>query len=519
MDTTPGSTLSINDFKREIQRRSKIEYLCRNDPEFRKLELFLCRKDPIHLINNWGWTFDPRTSPYHYPFKLYPFQEEFIRWMHALYIAKKHGLVEKTRDMGVTWCAVGFSLWAWLFEGGFVSRWGSRVENEVDDGTVDSIFGKQRYIIQRLPPMLRPSGFEHKKFNHHLTLKNPKNENLILGESASPNFGRSGRSRVAFLDEFAHVQHSEAVWASVSETSDSIFCLSTPAGQGNQFYWLRHHSSISVSSLHWTKHPKKNREWYEAKKKDMQPWQVAQELDISYEKSKAGRIYKRFDRAYHVADEVIKYQPLYEQAVAWDFGHGAATAIIWLQIDPTGQIQVWNYYELTDQDIDFHLPISMGEYPDEIVLVDDSERKFIEKVVAKVPKNFTERHDYGDHAGTAKTANSKRSCKQALKNAGLEFKSTPKQTYDWRIRCTDNLMKLRQNAQGEWESRFQISPDCTKLIDCINNYVWDSENTDKDDIKPKIDWASHGVTALEFFAINRFPIKTSSTGVRVQDYR
>lgn len=509
------------DVKLEYIRRIKLLDQIKKNPRFAALETEMCRRDPIHFINNWCLTFDPRVSPKHFPFNLYEYQLETIKWLDDRYKNKENGLIEKSRDLGATWMVSAWAVHKWLFDTGFSCLFGSRKEDLVDNQTLDSIFGKLRYIIYRLPAFLRPKISERSKHDRYLSIVNPNNDNAITGESANIGFGRGGRSSVCFLDEFAHIQHSEAVWASISDNTDCVIALSTPNGMDNQFAWLRHKTKIKTLSLHWSKHPHKNQEWYESRKQQMKPWQIAQELDLSYERSLEGRVHNRFDRAYHVAPEVIECNPNYEQFVAWDFGIADPTAIIWGQITTDGIIQIWNCFELANQDIDFFIPlVTKAVTPREYHLLNSDDKHAFDKALNKVPRGIDlNAYHYGDHAGTARTANSRRTCRDALKENGIKLHSTGRQTFDVRIEAVDQLLKLRYNNHTKkWYSIVQVSPDCERFIECMFNYVYDSQEVNDNNIKPKHNWASHLVTAFEFFAINRFPVskpqKSYSTRIR-----
>lgn len=509
----------LPDYRTVMHRRLMLVDAMRRDPDLAALERELCARDAAHFISTWCFTYDPRYRPFHFPFVLWQYQKDFCGFLEERFRAGENGLVEKSRDMGVTWTWVAWCLHKWLFEQSFTSLWGSRKEELVDDGTIDSLFGKARYLLSRLPETLKPILNDHE--DRHLVLQNPHNGNELVGESANLNFGRQGRYSMVFITEFAFVEHSEAVWAGVSETSNTCIVESNPNGKGNQFAWLRHETNIPVSTLHWTIHPRKDRGWYEKKCEQMQSWQIAQELDISYERSKFGRIYSRFDRAWHIADRVIECKIEWEQFVTWDFGRAGAMAMVWGQISPQGVVEIWNCFELQGYDIDFFLPIIKGDTPVHSAFLEAKDLKKLKATNQKIPKEYPDALPYciGDHAGTAKTANSTRSCKDAIEEAGYEFRSSGKQGYDWRFDCLDALLKLKYDTQtGKFRSRFLVSPDCKRLIDCMNNATWDSENLHSDSIKPKNDEYFHMVSAVEFLAINRFPIRSANTA-KSQEWR
>lgn len=493
--------------KDALHKRLKTYQKIKKSDKLTSLEFEMCKRSKTHFINNWLFTYDPRVEIRNLPFLLFPFQDQTIAWIDERYQKKEVGIVEKSRDMGVSWIICAWTLHEWLFNDGFSARFGSRKEDLVDNKTMESLFGKIRYMLSYLPSFFKPA--KKKENDKYLTLINPDNGNEIVGESANIGFGRGGRSSICFIDEFAHVNHSEAIWASIIENSDCIIPVSTPMGKGNQFAWLKHEAKVPCLSLHWSSHPNKNDEWYEKKKLQMKPWQVAQELDLSYETSRAGRVYTRFERRWHVAKDVIYCNPDYEQFCAWDFGIADPNAILWGQVTNSGVIQIFQVYELSDQDIDFHIPIAQGFKPKEFPLLTKEQRAYIEYVLTKVPLNHKNVDHYGDHAGVARTANSKRSCRDAMKEHGIALKSTSKNTFDWRIKCVDNLLKLRHNKSlDQFYSVVEVSPDCHKFIDAMFNYEYDAEGEKLNDsnLKPKHNWASHMVTAFEYLAINRFPI-------------
>src|SRR5690606_5486300 len=65
----------------EIERRIKVLDLCATDPGFKADVIDLCRRDVVFFFNTFLWTFDPRTQRKKYPFKLWPYQERYIRWL------------------------------------------------------------------------------------------------------------------------------------------------------------------------------------------------------------------------------------------------------------------------------------------------------------------------------------------------------------------------------------------------------------------------------------------------------
>ena len=80
-------------------------------------------------------------------------------------------------------------------------------------------------------------------------------------------------------------------------TAPCIFYNGTPYGKFNEHYRMRTLAiagKMRLIRLHWSMNPMYTKEWYEWKTTSMTPEQIAQELEISYDASVEGRVYKRF---------------------------------------------------------------------------------------------------------------------------------------------------------------------------------------------------------------------------------
>ena len=132
-------------FRERAQRLERI----REKPETIQAIKEFYKSNPVAFIRDWGVTFDPRMAevglPTTMPFILFPKQEEFIDWLVARWKSREDGLVEKSRDMGLSWLSVAIAVWMWLFWEGTVVGFGSRKEEYVDKlGDPKSLFWKAR---------------------------------------------------------------------------------------------------------------------------------------------------------------------------------------------------------------------------------------------------------------------------------------------------------------------------------------------------------------------------------------
>jgi len=254
--------------------------------------------NPIDFIQDWGMTYDPRnafdkTKTPHMPFVLFDKQKEYVNWLYESLILNKDGMVEKTRDAGITWVSVAFSSWAFLFVSGSSIGWGSRKASLVDTlGDMDSIFEKIRYFIKALPSFFYPIFTDEKgltrqfspiKDINRMKCLNGKDGASITGE-AGEEIGRGGRKLMYFVDEAASLENPESTDAALSQNTNIRIEISSSKGQ-NYFYKKRSKKGARVMTFRWTDDPRKDDEWYKEQCEKLDPVIVAQEIDINYKAS------------------------------------------------------------------------------------------------------------------------------------------------------------------------------------------------------------------------------------------
>ena len=239
--------------------RSKMLANLRANPEIlAKLKEFY-KENPVDFITDWGMTVDPRLAeigmPTTVPFVLFQRQEEFIDFIVDRWKGREDGLVEKSRDMGVSWLCVSIAVWMWLFHTGTIVGVGSRKEEYVDKiGDPKSLFWKARQFINMLPLEFRPKGWDDQKHAPHMRILNPENGSSIIGE-AGDNIGRGNRTSIYFKDEAAFFERPDAIDAALSQTSNCKIDVSTPNGAGNPFYRKAHGGKIKKFVFDWHAQP------------------------------------------------------------------------------------------------------------------------------------------------------------------------------------------------------------------------------------------------------------------------
>lgn len=265
-------------------------------------EIYKCKNDPAHWFNHWVWTYDPRGMslglPANIPFVLRPKQVELVDWLIERENSQTHGLIEKSRDEGMSYVVLGFFLHRWLFVEGFAGGVGSRKEELVDKkGDPKTLFHKFRDMFSKMPNWMKPKGFVEKVHDNYMRIINPDNGATITGE-AGDNIGRGGRTTMYFLDEWAFVERQEAVDAAISQNTNVHIKGSTPNGIGDRFHQDRFSGRYAVFTMPWRANPDKNwtveyngkiiHPWYEKQLATLDDVVLAQEVDINYAASVEG---------------------------------------------------------------------------------------------------------------------------------------------------------------------------------------------------------------------------------------
>ena len=488
--------LESDDYKKKLIKRLKIQESCSNSTAARISAYALCKKDiegAIFFIENFGWTFDPRgfREPNNLPFFLFDYQKDYVKWLINHIRTGTDGLVEKSRDMGVTWVSLMVLFWFWLFEDAFAGHLGSRKEALVDNRTIDSLLGIIDYQLRNTPDWLLPKGFDFRNHRQHMKLINPETNNIITGESMNPDFGRQSRKNVAFFDEMAFWDAGMEAWESCGDTTPCRIAVSTPAGH-NFFAFLRE-SGLDVMTLHWKLHPFKDQKWYEYQQARRTEEEIAQELDISYQKSQAGQVYPEWQ---NVPFGFYSYNPSIPLYVSWDYGQTDDTAIIWWQtpLERTEPIRIIDCYWNRGKTIDFYIPFMTGDLMGQDYRYNKKDLKVIEE-----HKSWKNGVHFGDPAGRFTNQVTNQSVMDVLRSYGIHVRFR-EQAKDFQTRKTDSKLLMKNLVVNENER--------TKYLGtCMENahYPRVRERGGVEgvrSVKPVHDWTSHLRSAFEYFAVN-----------------
>lgn len=496
------------DYQASLIQRLQINDACMSKPEARGITWNLCARPDnpaegcIFFIENFGWTFDPRpqANPNHLPFILFEYQKEAIRWLIDAIDNGHDGLVEKSRDMGVSWVMfVWVPVWYWLFRDGVNILLGSYKEALVDNRTKDSLFGMIDYAVDSLPKWLLPRGFSTTKHRTMMRLINPVNNNQVTGDTMNPDFGRGTRKTVILFDELGSWDYAKDAWEGAAQSTACRIANSTP--KGFNYYAKLRNSGIDVLRIHWSQHPLKDELWYEFEKSRATEEAVAQELDISYNKSQEGRVYTEWNEQ-NVEMGLFEYDeglPLY---VGWDFGQTDDTAIIWAQPDRDG-LRIVDTYRNAGKTVDFYIPFITGILPSEGYSYSVADLRVIEE-----HRYWKRGTHFGDPAGRFTNNVTNTSVIQVLRQNGINvnFKDEWK---EFQKRKTAAKLLIRDSVYLNRNERTEYFDQC--MTQAAYPKVRTEGEQEVRSIKPKHDWTSHYRSAFEYLALGLSEFRMTKT--------
>lgn len=466
--------------------------------ENRVLTASMCAADWKFFVNNFCWLQDPEAEDMdnkELPFLLWDYQEkagdEIVKAIEGGYDLP----VEKCRKLGLTWLVLVIILWGWHFK-----QWdvlvGSRKAEEVDKrGDMGTLFQKLRFMIERLPDWLFGAKLDHYS-DKVMLLIHPTHSAQIVGEGNNPDFGRSDRKKVAFLDEFTSWEQTDRqAWQGLSATVKCRIAVSTPNTRGVNCFFYQivqdyKKKNRPVLSLSWKLNPIFARSIrpvvdrdaaFSIGEKETSPWleneisratdrqSVAQEILINYEASMVGKVFGEFKYEEQVRDDV-HYDPNLPLYVAIDFGLDT-TALLWIQPDTQN-----NLFYIID------------EYQNDGSGDGDNIYHYINIIESK---EYRTAIYYGDpHSGENRSLTSGQSNANILRRAGLIFHSQRTGVSN-RITAARNILK-----------QVRVSSKCTLTIEMFTSWQMRRSKTGAGGSVPDHSVYSHSGEAFTYFAWN-----------------
>lgn len=497
-------------------RRYRVErqLQAQHDDVIRAIELRKCAEHPAYWLAVWGWIYEPRAEREESderPFLPYGFQVNTLDFFLDTLDqrgAKADGIVSKSRDMGASWLMVSFALWGWLFKKPWQVRLISRNQDLVDNKSSDSLFWKLDFLWRRLPPWMMPEGFDPMAHRMKLTLINPSNGNMIVGESTTSNAVRGGRATWVGYDEAAFIPDFDMAWAATANATNHRFAVSSESlEKGPHFYKLRTGSDMqhrpSVIGLDWWQHPEHDGEWLKNMKErfSANPEEYYAEVLRDPHTGSSTWVYPSANEKRVNPD--IAYQNGNQVIVGIDPGFNDETAILWMQHNVrTGKYEILNSYVNRRMPADFYGTILTGEPgPGEWTYTEEDYN-----LMAWV-RNLPKATYYGDVYGDNTTGATLDSFYSRLRKFGIHVNvDRMPGTEVTPYRQSARSFKGRREALRELlpQVEFADTVGSRRVLRALQEHRFrpDDRPTQSPPKTPLHDWTSHLVSALEYVAVN-----------------
>lgn len=465
------------------------------------------QQNPVSFIDRFCYTFDPRKTPSHLAFKTFSYQKELALEVKQAIEQGYDLFIEKPRDMGVTYIVLDVLLWFWLYVPGSNFLLGSRKQDYVDNtrGSLEitnkeeSLFGKLDYTLRHLPEFMLPQGFVFDKYSTFMSLQNPVMGNAISGESANPNFSRSGRYKATLMDEFAFWDNDSQAWGSTADTTNCRIVITTPGIRPNtkaeRLRFNKDGEKIKVIALNYKQDPRKTPEW-EAKERERRSEEdFAREVLCNWQTSVRGRVYEEIRYATLGDFPFVSSWGLF---VSWDFGLDGTAIQFWQHNPNNGKKRIIDSFFFSNKPIQYAFPVfgkpidSMYQYPQEDLEAIDAMKNLPKAVHFGDPD--VEKRAYQDANAV--------STREILRQNGIliQTKTNSNQFYIRREKTKVMLQKgievNKTPRNDQWllalsNARYPQRPDSSQATTAIT--------------LPIHDWTSHHRTATEYFAVNYEP--------------
>ena len=243
-----------------------------------KQEYIKCKRDPVHFMRKYCYIQHPQRG--RIQFNLYPFQEKVLK----LFRDNDYSAVLKSRQLGISTLAAGYSLWLMTFH-----KDRNVLALATTQATARNLVTKVQFMWENLPSWLKVDSAENNKLSLRLA-----NGSKIQAKSSNADAARSEAVSLLIVDEAAFIDNIAETWASAQQTlatGGGAIVLSTPYGTGNWFHqtWVKAEqgeNDFLPIKLPWYVHPERDQSWRDAQDALLgDPRLAAQECDCDFSTS------------------------------------------------------------------------------------------------------------------------------------------------------------------------------------------------------------------------------------------
>jgi hypothetical protein len=205
------------------------------------------------------------------------------------WLTHRYTIVLKARQIGFSTIASAFSLWC-------VLGWPERQVVMLSKGEREaiSLLNKARYSYRKFEPWVVARGpVLLDKTKERMTFDN---ESMLWSLPSASDPARGESVFLVVVDEWGKFPNQEEAWASIEPITDiggRVVSLGTASGEGTFYHDMWLGSQSGENDFHgmffpWWSVPERDENWYERKKRNLLPWQLAQEYPATAEEAFIG---------------------------------------------------------------------------------------------------------------------------------------------------------------------------------------------------------------------------------------
>lgn len=195
----------------------------------------------------------------------------------------------KARQIGFSTLAAAYVLWLTF---GYPDRLVVMLSKTERESI--KLLAKVKYNLKGMPDWVRERG--PKLLDRTKQVMTFDNDSSIESLPSANDPARGESVFLVVIDEWAFLPNPEEAWASVEPITDiggRVLGISTAKGEGNFFHklWLgsqSHENTFQGIFFPWSAVDSRDQEWYDQKKRNMEPWQIAQEYPSTPEEAFVG---------------------------------------------------------------------------------------------------------------------------------------------------------------------------------------------------------------------------------------
>jgi phage FluMu gp28-like protein len=200
-------------------------------------EVERAKNDLFYYLENMVWTMDEHDEDH--PTKKLPMEKRYLQELAYHFLNEKLLLVEKSRQMMVTWLMVACHLWDAQFHEGRRIFFQSKKEADANH-----LVDRAKFIYNNYPPVYREiihTNYAARTPMAYLKLEFGKLNSIIQGTPQGSDVLRQYTASRIFMDEAAFQEKAEETWIAAKPTvvgGGSVVMVSTPNFK-NFFYQVR----------------------------------------------------------------------------------------------------------------------------------------------------------------------------------------------------------------------------------------------------------------------------------------